>query len=396
MKNRTMAQQQQNLGLRSVFHVVMMPKKRVNDEGETSKNYLKNFHVKRRKVPISNDRTYSCVKISHVSDTESTVECLIDVALRRKNGENSEQQRSQTPESMKRKEIKEISAILPNLHDYVTINTMQRSFARWRSIDSLDESDGRVMAEMLMADTTGLFQANMRSATARKERFANFCTDFHAIKEVNERYPFFLPLLEAVLVGRRKVKSTGLDYSKSYLPLLLKSDGEALGATFGTELLVSATEVGAYNSWVARAPALKVFDELHPFFKPLMLGIGRGINSSATNRKLFLSIGASFFSIFDVFTDVYTILHYLKLELDDIALTMTGLVATSLFFQLLAVWAIHGKVLSVLLVEWIWTITFIKPAFNKFRVLTNAPQQSDTLVSPVSEMMLYKMIETFR
>ncbi len=47
------------------------------------------------------------------------------------------------------------------------------------------------------------------------------------------------------------------------------------------------------------------------------------------------------------------------------------------------------------IIELVGTITFVKPAFNKWRVLTNENTEGHEIVPPVSEMMMFKGIELF-
>jgi len=66
-----------------------------------------------------------------------------------------------------------------------------------------------------------------------------------------------------------------------------------------------------------------------------------------------------------------------------------------LALQLFLVAAIHHKNKRKMLIEMLGTVTFTKPAFNKFRVLTNAKVESHAIMPPVSEMMAFKMCEVF-
>ena len=60
--------------------------------------------------------------------------------------------------------IKNISVLedaLPTNRDYRTLNRMQMKFQNWRKLESgLDESDGKAMGEMLMANSSNLLSKN--------------------------------------------------------------------------------------------------------------------------------------------------------------------------------------------------------------------------------------------
>jgi len=172
-------------------------------------------------------------------------------------------------------------------------------------------------------------------------------------------------------------------------------DGNYLGASFLKFLNVAATEEGAFASWVKKHPAMNELSTNHKFFKPLMLTLGKATRTSANWQKLGLSIGAALMSMLDVATDIYTIKIYRGLGKQEIADLMTLLLLLSLALQLLLVVAIHHRNKRKMLIEMFGTVTFTKPAFNKFRVLTNAKMKGHAIVPPVSEMMMFKMCEVF-
>jgi len=74
---------------------------------------------------------------------------------------------------------------------------------------------------------------------------------------------------------------------------------------------------------------------------------------------------------------------------------MLGFLVLSLLLQLGLVAAIYHNKKRRMLIELLGTVTFIKPAFNKWRVLTNAKIEGHEIMSPVSEMMYFKMAEVF-
>ena len=179
--------------------------------------------------------------------------------------------------------------------------------------------------------------------------------------------------------------------------MLVARDGNHLGASFLKFLNVAATEEGAFASWVKKHPAMNdlSLSTNHEFFKPLMLTIGNEIRHAASWHKLGLSIGAALMSMLDVATDIYTIVIYRGLGKHDTADLMILFVILSLALQLVMVVAVHHRNKRKMLIEMFGTVTFTKPAFNKFRVLTNAKMKGHAIMPPVSEMMMFKMCEVF-
>ena len=168
-----------------------------------------------------------------------------------------------------------------------------------------------------------------------------------------------------------------------------------MGSSFLKFLNVAATQEGAFASWVKKHPAMNEFSANHEFFKPLMLKIGKATRTSANWQKLGLSIVTALMSMLDVATDIYTINIYRGLGKHETVDLMILFVLLSLALQLLLVVAVHHRNKRKMLIEMLGTVTFTKPAFNKFRVLTNAKIKGHAIMPPVSEMMMFKMCEVF-
>ena len=65
-----------------------------------------------------------------------------------------------------------------------------------------------------------------------------------------------------------------------------------------------------YRSWLNKNPALKEFDEKYAFFGGLMTSIGKELRHRATWTKVMLSARTAAFGMFDVVTDIFSILVY--------------------------------------------------------------------------------------
>ena len=290
---------------------------------------------------------------------------------------------------------KELEDALPTNRDYRTLNIMQMKFQNWRKLESgLDESDGEAMGEMLMANSSKLLSKN-RTKKMKEQRVKNFFEEFHAMRSMKIEHPFFEKMIRAVIVGENRMEKGR--HSEGKLAVLTVRDGNHLGASFLKFLNVAATEEGAFASWVTKHPAMHELSlsANHKFFKPLMLKIGKNIRHTATWHKLAKSIVAALMSLLDVATDIYTIAIYRSLGKHDTADLMTLLLLLSLALQLFFVVFIHHRNKNKLLIEMLGTVTFTKPAFNKFRVLTNAKMKGHAIMPPVTEMMVFKMAEVF-
>ena len=146
---------------------------------------------------------------------------------------------------------------------------------------------------------------------------------------------------------------------------------------------------------MGKKPVLIEFSKNHKFFKSMLISVGKEIKHRATWMKLALSIGAAGMSLFDVGSDIYTFIHYTSIGEEETANLMLTFVILSLVFQMMLVVGVHHKNKKETISEIVKTITFTKPAFNKWRVLTNAEIEGHEVVTPVTEMMMFKLIEVF-
>jgi hypothetical protein len=272
---------------------------------------------------------------------------------------------------------------------------LQRKFQLWRHLDDLDEKDGEVMGKMLMANSCGLLSKN-RTKKAKEERVANFFEEFRAMKEGKVDLPFLETLIGVVVAESENERDYLVPHTvPPKLELLTVEDGGYLGCSFLSLLYVAASAEGAFASWEQRYPAVQELSQLHEFFKPFMLTLGGEIKHTATWKKFFLSMGSALLSMVDVATDVATIKYYNSIGKHETADLMTSCVVISMSLSLALCVAIHHRNKRTMLIEMLGTVTFTKPAFNKFRVLINSEVEAHAVVPPVTEMVMFKMCEVF-
>ena len=355
--------------------------------------------------PEITDKSVVATRITQFSTNETTIELIFDPmpkSFTLPSVLNSEKNSRLGPTvthrpsglKVRTRKRREMEFALRTNNEYRTLDRMQIIFQKWRALEGLDLTDGVAMGKMLMAGGSVLLNKK-KAKTVALSRVNAFFEEFHAMKEMKERNPFFGEMVKSIIAGGEAAKNDIGNLSESKLSALLVVDGNYLGASFTKFLNAAATEEGAYNSWVKKFPAMNELSAQHQFFKPLMLTIGKETRTSVTWQKLILSIGAALMSLFDVASDVYTIAYYNNLSKHETANLMTIFVALSLLLQLLMVAAIHHKSKWRMLLEMICTITFTKPAFNKFRVLTDVTVGGHQTMSFLSEMMMFKMCEVF-
>ena len=265
------------------------------------------------------------------------------------------------------------------------IACIHQIFQDWRTLETMDKLDGVIMGSLLTAKSTSA-QKNLSS------RMEEFWTNNRSMAKLSEENKFFKPLINSIVLHR---KSGGPGHMGTSLKLLTEQHGEILGRQFNSMLNAAATEEGAVQSWLKKYPLMVEFSERHSFFLPMLYLVGKDIKHAVTWEKLASSAIAAAFALFDVITDLYTINYYYDKGMGDTGFVMLTFVGVSLLLQLGLVTVIHHKNSSRWRFEILATLTYTKPAFNKFRVLTNQKSEGHELMPPVTEMVCFKILEVF-
>ena len=342
------------------------------------------------------------VKIDHVKEDECNIEMLVDLPKKYKprkiikDGKLTHKQYIEDTRislGASLKDRKEASRLLTSMYDYRVLSTMQRCIQRWRPLGMLNQEEGTAMGKMLMENTTGLFNTRERSKKARKAKLEWFFGEFESMKTLKVEHGWFATMMAAVILGTKEKGTSNASLCK--IDLLTASDGYTLGSSFLYYMGRSANEDGAVGSWLDKHPALGQFYHQHKFFVPLMKEIGKTMRHTETWHKVVKSGSSGLFSLFDVGSDIYSILYYRRIGETEVADMMMVFLVLSLGLQMVFVVAAHHKHRRRMLTELLKTLTFSKPAFNKWKVLTNARVEDHVIVPPVTEMMMFKMGEVF-
>jgi len=212
-----------------------------------------------------------------------------------------------------------------------------------------------------------------------------------ATKYLNDHYPFFEGMIEALLIGSHHDPLVDLfnhhehlvgesDLSKNLkisdfsdkVKNLTNVDGYDLGLYIKVRIDISSNEEGVVDKFIDDFAAMREFSEQNPFFRGCMVKVARALMSKVTTAKILKSVASSVFSIGDLATDIYAITFYLQTSEEQIyAWLMFFFIVSSLLLQCLIVWINHRHNKWVCVREILFTLTMIKPGLNKFRVLTN-------------------------
>jgi len=168
---------------------------------------MASFGLRRKEIPTVYDESVAATKITQVSETECKIEMIFDPILKKRKSKNSIGMyqdigvHHSSAGSVQTKTKKELVDALPTNRDYRTLNRMQMKFQNWRKLESgLDESDGKAMGEMLMANSSNLLSKN-RTKKMKERRVKHFFEEFNAIRTMKTELPFFEKMIMTVIVG---------------------------------------------------------------------------------------------------------------------------------------------------------------------------------------------------
>ena len=193
------------------------------DKTKAALTSLQDFVMRRSgDLEIREDETSCVVRIMQVNEGESTIEMLVSKPNQRRksfmnvgNGIVIENRRASSAEVNERERVT-IMKQLPDLYDFRTLSTMQRCFQKWRTLESLDKSDGMVMGKMLMENSRRLHNTYERSKKGRREKLDWFFGEFRSMKLLKEELPWVETMMEEVLIGDEDAMEAAAGGQKKY------------------------------------------------------------------------------------------------------------------------------------------------------------------------------------
>mmetsp|Transcript_7756 Transcript_7756/g.15576 ORF Transcript_7756/g.15576 Transcript_7756/m.15576 type:complete len:771 (+) Transcript_7756:890-3202(+) len=251
---------------------------------------------------------------------------------------------------------------------------------------ALDE--GKMIGEQLM------LRVRRRNKTkGKEEEVKQFIRENKALKEVAEEYPFFEPMLCAIVESSLK----GSKVVKKKAECLEAKDGQTIGESLALFMATTLTGKHAIDEWSLQYPAvIEVFSE-HLWLKPMLEAIAfKLIGDVGWGVKARVGIGA-LTSILDLVTDIYVTNMYWKDE------TQQGYFQASLaslsVSMVLQLWMTYAQYIKIgwvrVLRECLTIFTGFKPAVDAYRVASGEKQKKGQKVDPMFELTGMKCIEMF-
>jgi zinc transporter ZupT len=171
-----------------------------------------------------------------------------------------------------------------------------------------------------------------------------------------------------------------------------KSEAIKIGKTFAMFLLTTTEPSAAVDAWTKDNKELKDLMETD-WFEPMMNAIAKGLlKSSNLGLKWRVGLGAGL-SIMDMITDTGVINSYRVSGNTKGAYSLMAMIGSNMAVQLLFTYAQNRKKSKwVILREFAFVVTFLKPGVDAYRVATGH-EDEDAVVSPLQEMGFGKAAE---
>jgi len=171
-----------------------------------------------------------------------------------------------------------------------------------------------------------------------------------------------------------------------------KSEAVKIGKSFAMFLLTTTEPSAAVDAWTKDNKELKDLMETD-WFEPMMNAIAKGLlKSSNLGLKWRVGLGAGL-SIMDMITDTGVINSYRASGNTKGAYSLMAMIGSNMAVQLLFTYAQNKKKSKwVILREFAFVVTFLKPGVDAFRVATGH-EDEEAVTSPLMEMALGKGTE---
>ncbi|GMI29282.1 hypothetical protein TeGR_g9733 [Tetraparma gracilis] len=271
---------------------------------------------------------------------------------------------------------------------------IQEYFQNLRPLSIWDAKDGRAVGEALLIKTEEESKKVRAADVSREEaRMRVRFTQIRGLREAGERYEWLEGMLARVV--KNNLMGGGGGSAAAKVADLTAADGPSLGAGLATCLASNTESDAGVAEWIDKHSALKEFQEMHAWFRPMMDTVGkRLLSKSKFGANFRLGFGASL-SSFDQVSDVNTVRLYLTTpNLVGYGYTLLAMLIVNMLAQLLLVWLQTTKGPKATTVkDMLYVVSAVKPGVDAWRVATGLGQNEYQVMSPKSELLVSKGVE---
>jgi len=242
-----------------------------------------------------------------------------------------------------------------------TSMNMLMFFAHCRATDDYNEAGANELGQIIMFKVKSSHNHNIALNT--------FIDRTTVLRIAHVKYDWLDELLFHVIKNKVSIPSI------SKLPPLAsfsREDARKAGRSMGVLLLSNASSEAAVDEFILAVPALAEFAAEFRWFRPFMNAVTREVMSGATLGLVFRAYSGAALSFLDTVSDVYMIVLYFRSGRTAYAWIMVFMISLNISMTILMSFIQrrkHPKRWSLLAVDVLWIVTFVKPGVAAYRVV---------------------------
>ncbi|GMI00639.1 hypothetical protein TrST_g8799 [Triparma strigata] len=212
-----------------------------------------------------------------------------------------------------------------------------------------------------------------------------------AMRELLPRYPWLGALLHEISLNQVKVART----VTTALSDMKDQDAINLAKGLSTIILSTTEASAAVDHWIGQNSALEEFEKDHEWIRSFFVEIAQH-NLNTSNLGLRLRVfGGALLSTVDLVTDIYMTYQFFNTESEEeYGKTNAILISLTVILQIICAYVQNFKSTKHFFQDAICTLIGFKPALDAYRVGSGAEQEKHQIFDPLTEMTMFKGIET--
>jgi hypothetical protein len=262
-----------------------------------------------------------------------------------------------------------------------------RHFQQRLPLAALDSDDARRLADALFAVRSG---PSMK-LPAVLERVSQRMDEYRALQELVTLHPSLPTLFAAVL--RKKLRRPAR--VTAHLSELTSDEAARIGDGLGMLIMTSPNALAAVDEWLLQSEALREMQEQHPCIVPMVERMAeRLLTLVGLGVKLRVLICA-LLSYLDVLSDAIVIRQFFDAGELTAAQASIGFLGVNLVVQIVLCIAQKFRNPTLMALEMIYTLIFLKPMLEVLRILRGEQKKPHHTYSLLVENTLAKAGEVF-
>jgi hypothetical protein len=217
------------------------------------------------------------------------------------------------------------------------------------------------------------------------DRVGEALNDYTIISPALDQHPHFASMLAKIMINSLCVPASSLGKN---LASLTQDDWEAIGGSLALHLATNTDSKSAVAEFIAKYPALKEFDALYAWFRPMMETVAQKLLKEAPWGVKVRLFGGAGLSTLDMVTDINMIIILMGATATaGYGQAMLLMLVFCVMFHLLVAFMQNRKSSKRVMVREILCVVFcVKAGVDAHRVASGKEQGKHEVIDPKMEM----------